>query len=119
MIPKSLLASVMPDRISACDIYRRRSVPKYIEKLDALPHYQKGPITNLISKLLFDMAMCFGCLGVPKLMVVLFRSLRWIDESGLPSLAKGLLYAVVLTPALGLASVLRLRHLFPKEPKQV
>ena len=93
--------------------------PEYIEKLDALPHYQKGPITNLISKLLFDMAMCFGCLGVPKLMVVLFRSLRWIDESGLPSLAKGLLYAVVLTPALGLASVLRLRHLFPKEPKQV
>ena len=93
--------------------------PEYIEKLDALPHYQKGPITNLISKLLFDMAMCFGCLGVPKLMVVLFRSLRWIDESGLPSLAKGLLYAVVLTPALCLASVLRLRHLFPKEPKQV
>ena len=82
--------------------------PEYIEKLDALPNYQKGPITNLISKLLFDMAMCFGCLGVPKLMVVLFRSLRWIDESGLPSLAKGLLYAVVLTPALGLASVLRL-----------
>ena len=92
---------------------------EYIEKLDALPHYRKGPITNLISKLLFDMAMCFGCLGVPKLMVVLFRSLRWIDESGLPSLAKGLLYAVVLIPALGLASVLGLRHLFPKEPKQV
>ena len=93
--------------------------PGYIEKLDALPHYQKGPITNLISKLLFDMAMCFGCLGVPKLMVFLFRSLRWIDDSGLPSLAKGLLYTVVLTPALSLASVLRLRHLFPKEPKQV
>ena len=93
--------------------------PEYIEKLDAIPHYQKGLITNLISKLLFDMAMCFGCLGVPKLMVFLFVSLRWVDESGLPSLAKGLLYALLLTPTLSIASILRIRHLFPKAAKQV
>ena len=88
---------------------------EYIEKLDALPYYQKGPITNMISKLLFDLAMCFGCLGVPKLMVFLFRSLRWIDESRLPSFAKGLLYALVLTPTLSIAIILRIRYLFPKE----
>jgi hypothetical protein len=92
--------------------------PEYIEKLDALPHYQKGPITNLISKLIFEMAMCFGCLGVPQLMVLLFRTLRWIDESLLPSVVKGVFNALVLVPVLSVASALRIRYLFPKESKR-
>ena len=84
--------------------------PDYIRRLDSLPHFEKGPLTKLISHLLFDMMMFFGGIGVPQISTRLFRALRWIDGSLLPRGLKWLMNVSLLTPTLTLAVILCLRH---------
>ena len=88
----------------------RGLAPDYISRLDSLEHFEKGPLTQLISHLLFDMMMFFGSIGIPQIASRLFRTLRWIDGSFLPGSLKWLLNVTILTPALILAAILSLRH---------
>ncbi|MEC8842981.1 MAG: gamma-glutamylcyclotransferase family protein, partial [SAR324 cluster bacterium] len=77
----------------------RGLAPDYISRLDSLEHFEKGPLTQLISHLLFDMMMFFGSIGKPQIASRLFRSLRWIDGSFFPGSLKWLLNITILTPA--------------------
>ena len=88
----------------------RGLAPDYISRLDSLEHFEKGPLTQLISHLLFDMMMFFGSIGKPQIASRLFRTLRWIDGSFFPGSLKWLLNITILTPALILAAILSLRH---------
>ena len=82
----------------------------YIKRLDSIPHFEKGPVTKLISHLLFDMMMFFGEIGTPQISTRLFRILRWIDTSVIPDGLKWFMNIFFLTPVLILASILSLRH---------
>ena len=84
--------------------------PSYIKRLDAIPHFKKGPLTELISHLLFDMMMFFGGIGIPQISTRLFRSLRWIDASVIPDELKWFMNIFLLAPALLIAAILSLRH---------